>query len=477
MTESKLPASGQRYTSNVIAPLTVLLDLVCLLAAAPLAVLAYAWFVGDKFEPGVHMVAAFIAGGAFLLIRQAQGVYSQPLAQLRNVDTIVVVDYAVAALLSSAIIWQFGLVDKFSRGLTLFYVGICLFILLISRFVHQTMLARLARSGRIGQRAAIYGADGEMVDRTCRLLRLQYLPQLRLVGVVDDRERGDGASELPFLGGLPQLIDLARAGEIDQVFIALPNITRERLAAILEALSEVAVDVSLIPTEAVLLAPDYRINFLGDLPILTLWQRPIRDVDLVMKRVEDIALAAVALVVLAPLFLVTALLIKLTSAGPVLFVQPRFGFNNKEIRVYKFRSMYVDKQDVMGAARTRKDDKRVTPVGRVIRKFSIDELPQLWNVVRGEMSIVGPRPHAVHMKVGDAYYFDAVKGYGARHRVKPGITGLAQVRGLRGEIHTIERAKRRIELDTYYIDNWSIGLDFRILIETVVGFAFDKNAY
>ena len=245
----------------------------------------------------------------------------------------------------------------------------------------------------------------------------------------------------------------------------------------MEELSAVSVDVSMIPREVLSLVPSYKVSFLGALPILTFWQRPYRDINVIVKRGEDLVLAGLGLVLLSPLLLLTALLIKLTSPGPILFVQPRFGFNNKEIGVYKFRSMYVAQQDVLGSARTLKNDKRITPVGRVIRKLSIDELPQLWNVLRGEMSIVGPRPHATHMKVGDLYYFDAVKGYAARHRVKPGITGLAQVRGLRGEIDTIERAKMRVAFDKEYIDTWSLGLDLRIIAETALKLVFDKHAY
>jgi len=169
--------------------------------------------------------------------------------------------------------------------------------------------------------------------------------------------------------------------------------------------------------------------------------------------------------------------IKLESKGPVLFRQRRLGFNNLEIDVLKFRSMYVDRQDESGGERTRKCDPRVTRVGRIIRRTSIDELPQLWNVLRGEMSLVGPRPHALAMRVGDEYYHEAVRGYPARHRVKPGITGLAQVRGLRGEIDTIERAKKRVEYDVYYIEHWSPLLDLRIIMETMVRLVWDRNAY
>jgi polysaccharide biosynthesis protein PslA len=196
-----------------------------------------------------------------------------------------------------------------------------------------------------------------------------------------------------------------------------------------------------------------------------------------LKEFIDRFSALVGIVALAPLLVLVAIAIRLESKGPIIFRQKRFGFNNNEISVLKFRSMYVDKQDTTGAARTQKNDARVTLVGRFIRRTSIDELPQLINVLKGDMSLVGPRPHATKMRVGDKYYFDAVKGYAARHRVKPGITGLAQVRGLRGEIATIERARKRVEYDTYYIENWSPLFDIRIILETLAKLIWDKHAY
>lgn len=474
------PTQTRRFTSNVIPSLVFIVDLLCLLVSVLAAVIGYSLIVGQPVVPGVHLAAAFIAGVAFFLIRQSRGVYTQSIAVLRSGDSAVAFDYMISALLSSAIVWQFGLVDEFSRGLTLAYAVSAIGSLFVSRFFLRATLRRLADSGRIRQRVVLYGADQDSVERTCRLLDLQALPQLLLVGVADDYSRprhADKVGDLPFIGGFSELLQLARDGEVDQVLIALTDLTRERLDVIIEKLSEVAIDISLIPREAIALAPDYRVNFVGTIPVLTLWQRQMRDGNTIVKDVEDFIVAAIALFLLSPLLLFTAIAIKLTSRGPVLFKQPRFGFNNREILVWKFRSMYVDRQDLSGAARTTKNDPRITPVGRLIRKLSIDELPQLWNVLQGDMSIVGPRPHATHMKVGDHYYFDAVKGYGARHRVKPGITGLAQVRGLRGEIQTIERAKRRVELDRYYIDNWSLTLDLRIMVETVVNLLFDKNAY
>jgi lipopolysaccharide/colanic/teichoic acid biosynthesis glycosyltransferase len=160
-----------------------------------------------------------------------------------------------------------------------------------------------------------------------------------------------------------------------------------------------------------------------------------------------------------------------------MFVQPRVGFNNEAIRVFKFRTMYADMTDVGARKTTTRDDPRVTPVGRFLRRFSIDELPQLFNVLQGSMSLIGPRPHGTEMMVGDRFYHEAVRGYAGRHRVKPGITGYAQVKGLRGEVRTIERAKRRVELDKHYVDHWSFWLDMWILFATVRAVLFDRDAY
>jgi len=310
-----------------------------------------------------------------------------------------------------------------------------------------------------------------------RLLTALDLPHLRFIGVADDRPKVEMLDDLKLIGGYDELTELARRGEVDQVLISVPNLPAQRLHDIVDGLSAVSVDVSLIPPEAIELAPDYRVHLLGSLPVLNLWQRPFRDINEFVKRGEDLLLGSIAFVFLAPLMGIAALLVKMSSPGPVLFVQPRVGFNNEVINVLKFRTMYADQTDVGARETTTKDDPRVTRVGKVLRKLSIDELPQLLNVMKGDMSLVGPRPHALEMRVGDRYYQDAVRGYAGRHRVRPGITGLAQVKGLRGEIRTVERAKRRVELDKEYIDRWSLLLDLYIMIATVRAVFFDTDAY
>ena len=197
-----------------------------------------------------------------------------------------------------------------------------------------------------------------------------------------------------------------------------------------------------------------------------------------MKWVFDKVVGSLMLILLSPVLLLTALAVKLDSPGPVLFRQKRFGFNNELVEVFKFRSMYVDKLDQGAAKLVTKGDPRVTRVGRFIRKTSLDELPQLLNVVFfGNLSLVGPRPHALQAKAADRLYDQVVDGYFARHRVKPGITGWAQIHGWRGETDTQDKIQKRVEHDLYYIENWSLLLDLMIILKTPTSLLGDKNAY
>jgi len=383
----------------------------------------------------------------------------------------------ISSLIASALIWQAGLVEHYSRGITLLFLLTVVLCLSVSRPILHRLITALSERGQIEQRIAFYGADPDSVSLTRQLLASLKFPHLRFVGIADDRARAIDIEGLPMIGDLAALCAAARRGEIDQVLISGAHFTPARLEQIVEGLSEVCVDVSLIPSQAIELAPNYRVNLLGAVPVLTLWQRPFRDMNQVVKRAEDLVLSVIALVLLSPLLVLTGLLVRLTSPGPALFVQPRVGFNNEAINVFKFRTMYTHLSDLGAKQTTTREDPRVTKVGRVLRRFSIDELPQLINVLQGSMSLVGPRPHGTEMMVGDRFYHEAVRGYAGRHRVKPGITGYAQVKGLRGEVRTIERAKRRIELDKYYVDHWSFWLDLWILFATVRAVLFDRDAY
>lgn len=469
-----------RFTSNVIATIILGVDLLCLILGPLLAPVAYELILGPQYFIERHINVAVIVSVNFFLIRLSRNSYAHPMGRGGDSDQAVAFEFLLAALLVYATVWQLGQAKPFSTGLAFGYLTITPTLLFVSRFVVRKLVWYLVQAGYIGQRIVIYGAEKTSSDRVMRLLEMERLPYVSVVGIADDRtdriER-DAPRSIPFLGGLDDLTRRIAHGDVDMVIIALPMVSQERLDQITERLQQVSVDICLMPREAMDLSQQYTMRFIGSLPLFALWQRPMRDFNRLLKAAEDRVLAVLGLLLLSPLLLLTALVIKLTSRGPVLFRQERFGFNNKSISVLKFRSMYADRQDVSGAERTVRGDARVTPFGRLIRRLSIDELPQLYNVLTGEMSIVGPRPHATEMKVGDEYYFEAVRGYAARHRVKPGITGLAQVRGLRGEIATIERAKRRVEFDMFYIENWSLMLDLRIILETVWRLIWDRDVY
>jgi exopolysaccharide biosynthesis polyprenyl glycosylphosphotransferase len=219
-------------------------------------------------------------------------------------------------------------------------------------------------------------------------------------------------------------------------------------------------------------------SYIGNVPVIDVADRPIADWDVVMKWVFDKIVGGLLLIAALPVMALVALAIKIDSRGPVLFKQRRYGFNNDLIEVYKFRSMYASSGDATASKLVTRNDARVTRVGRIIRKTSLDELPQLFNVVfKGNLSLVGPRPHAVNAKAETRLYDEAVDGYFARHRVKPGLTGWAQINGWRGETDTQEKIQQRVEHDLYYIENWSVLFDIYIVARTPFALLNTENAY
>ncbi len=469
-----------RFTSNVLRSIGVVNDAFFLILAYVVTVNIYALTTDVYLFKTFHETTVIVLGTNFFLIRISRDSYSAFKGQAEDVGKGAILDFVLAAGLTAFMIILFDVSAHASVLFATIFIFVAIASLLISRVVFRKITWWLMSLGYIGQRVVVYATDRPMAERVLKLLELERLPHLKVIGFADERKGRSDQSPLgpvTFVGGFTALLNMARNGQLDQVVIALPKVGQKRLDAIIAQLSAAAIDVCCIPREVLELTATYRVSFIGSLPVFSLWQRPIRDLDVIAKDAQDRLIAVAALVVLGPIMLLTALAIKLESKGDVFFVQQRFGFNNLEISIYKFRSMYVDRQDITGAERTQKNDARVTRVGRFIRRWSLDELPQLFNVLRGDMSLVGPRPHATQMRVGDKYYFDAVEGYSARHRVKPGITGLAQVRGLRGEIATVERAKKRVEYDTYYIEHWSPLLDLRIIAETVLMVIWDRNAY
>ncbi|WP_306118583.1 MULTISPECIES: undecaprenyl-phosphate glucose phosphotransferase [unclassified Roseitalea] len=369
--------------------------------------------------------------------------------------------------------------DDFSR----FWFGSSYLAGLAFLFATRTVLnwrvRRWARNGTMERRAVIVGG-GQPAEKLIRALELQPDNDIRICGIFDDRD--DARSPLivagyPKLGDIEELVEFTRRARIDMLIVSLPLDAESRVLYMLKKLWVLPVDIRLSAHSHKLRFRPRTYSYVGKVPMFDIFDRPLRDWDHVAKRAFDIVFSLLGIVAFSPVMIATAIAVKATSKGPALFVQRRHGFNNEVIEVFKFRSMYVEHQDPTARNAVVKDDPRVTPVGRFIRKTSIDELPQFFNVLRGDLSLVGPRPHAVHAQTRDKLYGEVVDGYFARHRVKPGVTGWAQVNGWRGEVDTDEKIRKRTEFDLYYIENWSVLMDLKILFLTPIRLLNTENAY
>ncbi|KIZ37863.1 MULTISPECIES: undecaprenyl-phosphate glucose phosphotransferase [Rhodopseudomonas] len=359
-----------------------------------------------------------------------------------------------------------------------FIVGLA--ALICERMVLRGMVRRWGREGRLDRRTIIVGSD-ENGEKLIEALKEDDDSDLRILGVFDDRNDAralETCGGVPKLGKIDDIVEFARRTRVDLVLFALPISAETRILQMLKKLWVLPVDIRLSAHTNKLRFRPRAYSYLGTVPTLDVFEAPITDWDQVMKRLFDHIVGALILLAVSPVMALVALAIKLDSPGPVLFRQKRFGFNNERIDVFKFRSLYHDQADPLAAKVVTKNDKRVTRVGRIIRRTSLDELPQLFNVVfKSNLSLVGPRPHAVQGKLQSQLFDEAVDGYFARHRVKPGITGWAQINGWRGEIDNEEKIQKRVEFDLYYIENWSVLFDLFILLKTPLALLKGENAY
>ena len=351
--------------------------------------------------------------------------------------------------------------------------------LVVLRFFLAKIIRKWARNGKMERRALIVGG-GKTAEALIRSIEMQPENDIRICGIFDDRDDVRSppvVAGYPKLGTIGELIEFARIARIDMLIVAMPLIAEARVLTLLKRLWVLPVDIRLSAHSNKLQFRPRSYSHIGSVPMLDIFDRPINDWDSVAKRAFDIFFSLLGIIFLSPIMLITAIAIKLDSAGPVLFRQQRHGFNNEVIDVLKFRSMYTDQTDALARKVVTKGDPRVTRVGRFIRKASIDELPQFFNALRGELSLVGPRPHAVYAQMQERMFSDVVEGYFARHRVKPGVTGWAQINGWRGEIDEDEKIMKRTEFDLYYIENWSLMFDLKILFLTPFKLLNTENAY
>ena len=344
------------------------------------------------------------------------------------------------------------------------------------RLAVLVQIRRLRSRGRLATIVAVVdlvvpraGAEVGGGPALARRLARDDAADTRVLGVF--RRDGCGPS------GITDLIALSRLFRIDEVLVFVPGEAdgTDEISAILRRLGSIPANVRLCPTLPELAQmPVRQTAILHDLPMLTVHRRPLGGWSSLVKRGEDLLIAGALLVVLAPVLAAIAIAIRLDTPGPILFRQARQGFNQNVFTMLKFRSMVHAPAETRAVRQATRHDPRVTAVGRILRRTSLDELPQLFNVLRGDMSLVGPRPHAV---VHNEQYSAVIDDYLARHRMQPGITGWAQINGARGETDTLDKMQKRVRFDLVYIDNWSIGLDLKIIALTAIGMLFDRDAY
>ena len=432
---------------------------------------------GQMELAGTYIVAVFIVLLLAANLFNGFALYkfqllSQPIRQVIQLAAA----WAVVVLVAISLGFLTKTSEEFSR-IWLTSWGVLAFVgVAIGRILLGDWLRRLQRAGELTRKIGIYGTGPSALQLAAHV-NAGGDTALSIAGVFDERHERSPRSLAghPVVGGLRDLVHQVRIGAIDEVFIALPWHAEERILEVLNELRVVPVDIRLAPEAA---AYHFRYRGMvdvGGVAVLPIAEQPLSSWRFVIKEIEDRSFAAVILLLAVPFMLLIALAIRLDSRGPILFRQKRYGFNDEIIEVFKFRTMHVDQGDIQKAiSQATRDDPRVTRVGRVLRRLSLDEIPQLFNVLRGDMSIVGPRPHAVSHNNRFAQMVDA---YAARHRVKPGITGWAQVNGWRGETDTQEKIERRVEHDLFYIDNWSVLLDMKILAMTGWTVLRGENAY
>ena len=441
-----------------------------------LAVLALLY--GVPFQIPYQLLSA-LAFVLTLLVFRASQLYRP----WRGVDFIRLGHRVVVAwVIVTGLLLALGFVTKttayFSRGVLLPWIFLTPLVLLGLRLLVYKSLGFWRSYGRNTRTAVIAGAGSLGQHLAKSLMDLPWLG-IRFLGFFDDHKLGEKITLAAkphghsVLGDLDEMVTFVRDFQVNMVYLVLPMRAQARLRGIIEKLQDTTASVYFAPDVFIYSLFQSSLTDLRGIPLISLWETPFFGVNAMLKRVLDVVLASFLLLCTAPLLVLLALGVKLTSPGPVFFKQRRYGLEGEEIRVFKFRTMSVC-EDGATIPQVRRDDPRLTAFGKFLRRTSLDELPQLFNVLQGRMSIVGPRPHAV---AHNEFYRQRLPRYMLRHKVRPGITGLAQVNGLRGETETLEKMEQRLAYDLEYLRRWSLWLDVKLICQTVWKTISDKNAY
>lgn len=469
-------AEPRRLSRRVAIDVVGCLDALAVVLGATLPAYIYAAAGGLDVNPVIIVKAALVTALILFFCMKAWGMYDTD-----RLNDLPVYPGRMLLALFLATFAALGLGVPFSVAevhLWVWYAAwiAASFVLILGfRLASQAVLARMTAAGRFDTRVAVFGA-GEIARRVQDALKGR-VSGIHFVGVYDDRPRDRlDADGLSIKGRLEDLLTAGRNGSIDKIVIALPQSADRRMSTIAARLQQLPVSIHMvthISSDLVDGGPANNVSAIGGVGLLDVKGKPLTDWAPIVKRAEDIVLGTLFLAITLPLMLLIALAIKLESRGPVLFRQRRRGLNLAVIDVLKFRTMRV-MEDGPQVEQAHEDDPRVTRLGRFLRRTSLDELPQLFNVLKGEMSMVGPRPHAL---VHDEQWGAQVATYAVRHQMKPGITGLAQVEGWRGEVMTQDDIAARVAQDVAYIRSWSLGLDLTIIARTFGAVLCGRKAY
>jgi Undecaprenyl-phosphate glucose phosphotransferase len=429
-------------------------------------------------QPFLPIILAM--GIAFPLIMQLAGGYRlrKLLDPISNAATTAAL-WTLAFVASAVPLFLFKGSEDYSSTWIAIWFLIGAMALVSYRFSVSVLVRRWNEEGQLNRRAVIVGG-GKAARELAAALNSSTASGVTIVGVFDDRSDSrvvldDG--NLRRLGNISQLIDFVRRTRVDMLLVTLPVTAEARLLDVLRRLWVLPVDIRLSAQNQPLRYRPRAYSYIGGVPFLDVFDKPLGEWGPLVKAIEDKTLAVPMLILLSPVMLFAAIAVKLTSRGPILSKLKCFGFNNELIEVYRFRTTRHAMPTADGEGLDSESDPGITPVGRLLRWLHIDGLPQLFNVLNGSLSLVGPRPHATRAAAADTLHFNVVDGYFARHRVKPGITGRAQVKGWRDEADTPEKIYRHLEDDLYYIENWSLWLDLRILAKTPIAAIRGENAY
>jgi putative colanic acid biosysnthesis UDP-glucose lipid carrier transferase len=467
--------SRRPYASvlKLLPGLVLILDSLVLLAVGYLsfrAIVPYSYNSADFY---ILAIVCNTMLTAMLFFFSGLYQFSDIMNALRSIDRIVIASFTSFMLMLAAA-FTIKISETYSRVWVGSYLVSGTLAIIFARWLVSYVLGRLSERSIIARNVAIIGS-GEQVDELLSFTKREKRTFVNVVGVFGGVTHDTDTNEGSLNDEVRRLMDFVRSDSVDDVIVALPWAQTGEISRVMEQLRELPVNVFLA-TDLVGFRLPMRTppNYFESMPVYLVSGKPLTGWDLVIKGIEDYVLSLLLLIVLSPLLLLVALLVKLDSPGPVIFKQKRLGFNNKEFNIYKFRSMTYSPNSESKTVQAVKHDPRVTRIGRILRKTSIDEIPQLFNVLNGTMSIVGPRPHAIDH---NEEYSKKIRGYFSRHRVKPGLTGLAQVKGFRGQTDTVEKMENRVKYDVEYADNWSLLLDLKIIVQTPLAVIAATNAH